>query len=210
MKHAAPQPRADDAPPAIGVVRYFTPDQTIYVEGDPAAHLILVIDGLVRSCSAFPDGRRFIGAFHGAGDIFGIESKSTYHDSAEAVRETTLVFYPTRDLAEMSGAKDKLARQVLGSMLRSLDQERGHARLLGRLSAIERLSAFLLEGFEPTNERRLLTLEMTRQDMADYLGLTVETISRSLAQLKRDQVIAFISARKLKLLNIPALRALSL
>jgi len=200
------KPQIFDPPRAIGAVRHFAAEQTICFEGDLAAHFVLIIDGLVRGCSAFPDGRRFIGAFYAAGDFFGVESRPAYQTSAEAVCGTNVIFYPAWNPVEAAGAETGLTRQVLGSLMRGADQARDHARLLGRCNAIERLAAFLLECSEPGKERPLITLEMTRRDIADYLGLTVETVSRSLAQLKRDGLIAFVSARQIRLLNLAALR----
>lgn len=207
---ALPRPRQLNAAPAIGAVRNFTADQTIYREGERAAHFVLVIHGLVRSCSTFSDGRRFIGAFFAGGDIFGFECQATYQSSAEAVCNSTLIFYPARDPVDSSTPPATMPPQVLGSLMLRIAQARDHARLLGRFSAIEKLSAFLLECSQRSKIRDIITLEMTRQDIADYLGLTVETVSRCLARLKRDGVIELISARQLKLLNVGTLRAASL
>jgi len=206
----APQPRSGAAPPAIGAVRSFAANQTIYFEGELAANFVLVLDGLVRSCSTFSDGRRFIGAFFAVGDMFGFEPLATYQASAEAVCQTSLVFYPARDPIEAYGTPGGLPKQVLESMMLCIGRSRDHARLLGRFSAIERLSAFLVECSERSKARDFVTLEMTRQDIADYLGLTVETVSRGLAQLKRDGMVQFVSARQLKLLDLPTLRAINL
>jgi CRP-like cAMP-binding protein len=94
-------------------------------------------------------------------------------------------------------------------MLRGATQARCHARLLGRLRAIEKISSFLLECHVRAHQNPNLTLEMTRQDIADYLGLTVETVSRCLGQLRRNGLITLHSSRRLDLLNIPTLQALS-
>jgi CRP/FNR family nitrogen fixation transcriptional regulator len=204
---AAAQTRPAEKNPAIGVVRQFVAEQTIYREGERAAHFVLVIDGLVRSCSTFADGRRFIGAFFSVGDIFGFECQATYEASAEAVCDSTLVFYPARDPAADGAGPGWVPRQVLGSMMGRIAQARGHARLLGRCSAIEKLSTFLLECSQRSKAREFVTLEMTRQDIADYLGLTVETVSRCLGQLRRDGMIEVLSARRLKLLDLAGLRA---
>jgi CRP/FNR family nitrogen fixation transcriptional regulator len=196
------------APRAIGTVKHFAPQQTIFAEGDPAAHFMLVIHGLVRSCSTFSDGRRFIGAFHSGGDIFGLERNPTYLASAEAVCETAVVLYPAPDWLDAACAPDALSRQIFGAMMLSTDQARGHARLLGRLRAIEKLSVFLLE-CHARSSQTVITLEMGRQDIADYLGLTVETVSRCLAQMKRQGLIGFRSARQFDLLDVKTLRAMS-
>jgi CRP-like cAMP-binding protein len=201
---SATLPRPDAGPPTIGTVRHFAPHQTIFAEGEPAAHFMLVIHGMVRSCSLFPDGRRFIGAFYAAGDLFGIEGDATYFESAEAVCETAVVFYPTLDWFDEAAPP-----QIAGAMLRGSNQARGHARLLGRLRAIEKISSFLLERFECSRQGPLVELEMTRQDIGDYLGITVETVSRCLARLTREGLIGFRSARQVDILDVATLRAIS-
>lgn len=193
----------------IGTVRHFAPQQTIFAEGDPAAHFMLVIHGMVRSCTTFSDGRRFIGAFYAGGDIFGLERNSIYLASAEAVCDTAVVLYPAPDWFNVALAPDALSRQICGAMMLSTDQARGHARLLGRLRAIEKLSVFLLECHARSSDDHFITLEMGRQDVADYLGLTVETVSRCLAQMKREGLIGFRSARQFDLLDVKTLRAMS-
>jgi CRP/FNR family nitrogen fixation transcriptional regulator len=201
--------RVDAEPRAIGTVRHFTTHQTIFAEGEPAAHFMLVIHGMVRSCSTFSDGRRFIGAFYAAGDLFGLERNAAYPASAEAVCETSIVLYPATGWFDANRPQDNLTKQIFGAMLLSTEQARGHARLLGRLRAIEKISAFLLECHERSKQGMLVTLEMTRQDIADYLGLTVETVSRGLTQLKREGLIGFRSAREINLIDIKTLSALS-
>jgi len=207
--HAAALPRAETAARAIGTVRHFTPHQTIFAEGEPAAHFMLVIHGMVRSCGHFSDGRRFIGAFYAGGDIFGLERNPSYLASAEAVSDTAIVLYPAAAWFDVLRAQDDLSLRIFGAMMRSIDQARGHARLLGRFCAVEKIAAFLLECHERSNQGRLITLEMTRQDIADYLGLTVETVSRCLGQLKRDGLIRFRSSRRLDLIDIETLRTIT-
>ena len=209
MRRDAATLQPDAARRAIGTVRHFAPHQTIFSEGEPAAHFMLVIHGMVRSCNNFADGRRFIGAFYADGDIFGFDRDPAYPASAEAVCETSVVYYTIPDWHDAERAQDSLSRQVFGAMMRSAGQARRHARLLGRLRAIEKIALFLLECDERSPPGLPITLEMTRQDIADYLGLTVETVSRGFAQLKRDGLIALRSSRQLDLLNIERLRAVA-
>jgi CRP/FNR family nitrogen fixation transcriptional regulator len=209
MTRAATLPPPDGAPRAIGTVRHFARHQTIFAEGEPAAHIMLIIHGMVRSCSSFSDGRRFVGAFYADGDMFGLERNRAYLASAEAVCETAIVLYKAPDWFEICRAQDSFSHQILGAMMLNTDQARSHARLLGRLHAIEKISAFLLECHKRGHQGTLITLEMSRQDIADYLGLTVETVSRCLSQLKHDSLIALRSSRQLDLLDLPTLRAIS-
>jgi CRP-like cAMP-binding protein len=209
MMRAAAPARPDAALRALGRVRHFAPQQTIFAEGEPAAHVVLVIHGMVRSCSTFSDGRRFIGAFYAAGDMFGLERSPGYLASAEAVCETAGIFYPAPNWPDIIHAQDGLSRRIFGAVMQSGEQARGHARLLGRLCAIEKLAMFLLECHQRADEGLQVTLKMTRQDIADYLGLTVETVSRCFAQLKREGLIGFRSSRELDFLDVPRLRNIS-
>jgi len=209
MMAAAASPKPDAGLRAIGSLRHFAAHQTIFTEGEDAVNFMLVIHGMVRSCSSFSDGRRFIGAFYTKGDVFGLERHSTYLTSAEAVCESAIVLYPATGSFSPLHAEHSLSQQIMGALMSSGEQAHGHARLLGRLTAIEKISAFLLQRHERSPDDQHITLEMTRQDIADYLGLTVETISRCLGQLKRGGVISFRSPRQLDLLNVKALRTLS-
>jgi len=198
---------SDTAPRALGTVRHFARHQTIFAEGDSALHVMLVIHGMVRSCRNFSDGRRFIGAFYAPGDLFGLERNAAHISSAEAVCETTIVHYPAPD--SLAPVQDYLCNRLFNAVMQNIEQARDHAQLLGRLSALEKLAAFLLECSGRSKIPHLLTLEMPREDIADYLGLTVETVSRGLAQLRRDGIISLVSARKLEILKLPALRAMN-
>ncbi len=209
MIRRAALPRAETSLPAIGTVQHYAPQQTILAEGEPALHVMLIIHGMVRSCSSFADGRRFIGAFYGAGDLFGLERNQIGAAAKEAVCETSIVLYPAADWSDAVHAPDDLSRQIFRSMVTRCEQARCHARLLARLHAVERVAAFLIECHLRSAMPSRVTLEMPRQDIADYLGLTVETVSRCLAQLKRQELISLRSARELDLLNISALRAIS-
>jgi CRP/FNR family nitrogen fixation transcriptional regulator len=209
MMRRAALPRAETPLRAIGTVRNFVPHQTIFAEGEPAPYFMLVIHGMVRSCSNFSDGRRFIGAFYAGGDMFGLERNPAHLASAEAVSDTALVLYPAPDWFTVFHAQDDLSLRIFSAIMRSFEQAQCHARLLARLRAVERLALFLLECHERAHLGMLVTLEMTRQDIADYLGLTVETVSRSLAQLKRDKLIGLRSSRQIDLLDIPGLREIT-
>jgi CRP/FNR family nitrogen fixation transcriptional regulator len=168
---------------------------------------MLVIHGMVRSCRHFADGRRFIGGFYTSGDLFGMERNPTHGTAAEAVCETAIIFYPAPDWH--APAQNNFSTRMVSAIMQGTEQARGHAQWLGRLTALEKISAFLLEIAARSKTPHLLTLEMPRQDIADYLGLTVETVSRGLAQLRRDGLIAFVTPRQLKILNLTALRAMN-
>jgi len=203
MNQAAAFARPASALRALGTVRHFAPEQALFREGDPAGHLMQILSGVVRSAFLRRDGRRYIEAFYASGDIFGMESGPHQARGVEAVCACSVVIYPRH------GAEAASSQQVFAAMILGLRQAQDHARLLGRASAIEKTAAFLLEWSNRAGHGTLLTLAMTRADIADYLGLTVETVCRCLAQLSRDGVIDILSARCIRVVDLAALLALT-
>ena len=193
----------------LAVTRSFAKDQEIYAEGDPATAYFKVVSGVVRTCKILSDGRRQIDAFHVAGEIFGIERGDLYHFSAEAVGEVTVLAYRRCSLDVLAAGDVSLARQVVDNALISLQRAQQHLILLGRRSATEKVATFLLDMAERVRHDTI-ELPMSRSDIADYLGLTIETVSRTLTQFERDGVISFSTARRNILLrNKAALRRLN-
>jgi CRP/FNR family nitrogen fixation transcriptional regulator len=176
----------------------FTPDQEIYAEGDEAEAFFKVHSGVVRSCRFCPDGRRQIAAFYVAGDIFGVEPGTEYRLTAEAVSDCVLIPYRRRSIEALALQDADLARKLFGHAMQGLARAQDHALLLGRKGAVERVSSFLLEWAARTSAASVISLAMTRQDIADYLGLTIETVSRSLSQLERDSVIELMTPRDIR------------
>jgi CRP/FNR family nitrogen fixation transcriptional regulator len=195
--------------PSIGPVLHFTQDQEIYGEGDAADALFKVVSGVVRTCKFLSDGRRLIDAFHVAGDVFGVEAGADYSFSSEAVCDCTIVAYRRRGLEASASQDTGLSRDLFSYAMRSLARAQVHALLLGRRSAVEKVAAFLVDWSTHSPDTGTVTLEMTRQDIADYLGLTIETVSRTLSQFERDAVIEFATARQIRLKRPAALRDLN-
>lgn len=217
-----PFPMADVVPPArpdsesagIGITRSFAKDEEIYAEGDAATRYYKLLSGVVRTCKILADGRRQIEAFHVAGDIFGIERGEEHRFSAEAVSAATVIAYRRCPLETLALSDSPLARQVVATALINLERAQEHAVLLGRKSAMEKVATFLLDMAERTHTDEMaadaVELPMARSDIADYLGLTIETVSRTLTQLERDAVIALPAARRnIVLRNKAALRRLN-
>jgi CRP-like cAMP-binding protein len=164
-------------------------DQVLFYEGDPAQHCFKVVSGVVRSCKLLADGRRYVGQFHLSGDFVAIESDDTYRSTVEAVNDATLLRFPRRALDQLMQQQPQLGKSLLGILCGDLFAAQAQMLLLGRKSAIERLASFLLEMLERTGEDDRLELPMTRADIADHLGLTVETVSRLFTQLKGRGII---------------------
>jgi len=188
-----------------GAPLHFTPDRGIYGEGDSAGLFFKVVSGVVRTCKFLNDGRRQIDAFYVPGDIFGFELGREYTLSAEAVCDCTVVPYRRRS-TKTTHDDDVISQELFPYAMRSLARAQEHSLLLGRRSAAEKVAAFLIEWAWHTGEGDIVSLAMTRQDIADYLGLTIETVSRTLSQLERDALIELPSARQIRLKDATALR----
>jgi CRP/FNR family nitrogen fixation transcriptional regulator len=193
--------------PASGPVLHFAQDREIYGEGDEAGAFFKVVSGVVRTCRFLSDGRRQIDAFHVEGDIFGLEPGEERRLSAEAVSECSVISYRRRGMERQAIGNDMLSRQLFAYAMQNMVRAQDHSLLLGRKSAVEKVVAFLMEWAE--HSPGTVALAMTRQDIADYLGLTIETVSRTLSQLERDAMIELPTARQIRFKNPAALRALN-
>ena len=176
----------------------------IFGEGDAADYLYQVSTGAVRSYKLLTDGRRQINAFHLPGDIFGVENGELHRFTAEAIVETTVRFTPRQSLFD--GGADHLVpmtTNVLKLVTRNLQHAESHMLLLGRKSALEKVAAFLIEMDRRLTAAGTMILPMSRRDIADYLGLTLETVSRELSILKEEGVLDFVgqTQRQIVLLN---------
>jgi CRP/FNR family transcriptional regulator, nitrogen fixation regulation protein len=182
----------------------FGRNEEIYGEGEPAEYLYAVQSGCVRICKVLNDGRRQIGAFYLPGDIFGFEAGQEHTMSAEAL-VSTVVRIIKRSVLDARTARDAaLANQFVKLTVSELQRAQSHVLLLIR-SAQERVAGFLMEMARRTNAASEIELPMSRQDIADHLGLTIETVSRTLSQLERNNVIALPTSRCIALRNRGAL-----
>ena len=182
----------------------------IHGENEPADYVYQVKKGAVRSYKLLSDGRRQIGAFHLVGDIFGLTNGENHRFTAEAVVDTTLWLMKRRSLEVISQTDGVLARNLLSLTTRSLQHAEDHMLLLGRKDSLEKVATFLLE-----MDKRLadaMTLPMSRRDIADYLGLTLETVSRGLSRLRRAGAISLAgdTLREITILDRKLLLALNL
>jgi CRP/FNR family transcriptional regulator, nitrogen fixation regulation protein len=203
------RPERDAGLSMTGPVLHFGQDREIYSEGASADLFFKVVSGVVRTCKFLSDGRRQIDAFYKAGDVFGLEPGGLHGFSAEAVCDCTLISYRRRGLEMLAANDDGLMSQLFSYAMQSLARAREHALLLGRRSATEKVAAFLIDGADESAGDKIVNLAMTRQDIADYLGLTIETVSRTLSQLERDALIEIPAARQIRLRNPSALRELN-
>jgi CRP/FNR family nitrogen fixation transcriptional regulator len=181
----------------------------IFGEDEPADYVYVVLSGAVRTYNILTDGRRHIEAFHLAGDMFGLETGADHRMAAEAVVKSNVLVVKRSALFSQLGRDPELGAELWHQTARNHERARAHMLVLGRKTAQERLVAFLLEMSERLASKTSLDLPMSRQDIADYLGLTIETVSRMLTQLERDGLIGLPTCRHVELRDRSALRSLN-
>jgi CRP-like cAMP-binding protein len=167
-------------------------DHEIHGQGEKARSCFRVLSGCVRVVKLMEDGRRQIGEFLMAGDLLGFDALDTHDFAAEAVSDVVLRRYPRRMVDALAESNAGLARRLRNLTSISLRMANTRLLLLGRKTASERIASFLLEMAErlPRPSARVLDLPMSRTDLADHLGLTIETVCRVLAHLRREGTIA--------------------
>ena len=184
----------------------------IYGEKEPADYVYRVKIGAVRSYKLLSDGRRQIGAFHLIGDIFGLENGSEHRFTAEAIVNTTVRLIKRRSLEMVAESDAMVSRNLLSMTTSNLQHAEDHMLLLGRKTSLERVAAFLIEMDRRLTAAGIMPLPMSRRDIADYLGLTLETVSRALSRLHELDIIGFIGSnqRQIVLLDRRQLASLDL
>ena len=183
----------------------FARNEEIYGEDEPAEYLYKVITGAVRTYKVLNDGRRQIGAFYLPGDMFGLETGEEHPFSAEAITDADGAGVKRSAVMALAARDSEVARQLWAYGARAQRAPGSHVLLIK--SAQERVAAFLLEMAGAPGARQI-ELPMSRQDIADYLGLTIETVSRTLTQLENCAAIELPTSRRIVLRNRAALRQL--
>jgi CRP/FNR family transcriptional regulator, nitrogen fixation regulation protein len=176
-------------------------DEEIYGEDEQAEYVYQVIRGAVRTYKLLSDGRRQIGAFHLPGDVFGLEAGANHRLAAEAILDTTLRLVKRKSLEQAAQGDVRVARDLWSITSGELVHAENHMLLLGRKTAIERVATFLLEMDRRIAKAGMIALPMCRRDIGDYLGLTLETVSRALSELQQQGVLGLSGARQIVLRN---------
>jgi CRP-like cAMP-binding protein len=192
----------------MGSQMRFGSNEEIYGENEPAEYVYKVIKGAVRTYRILCDGRRQIGGFYLPGDIFGLEIGKEHQFSAEAIKDVTVLVIRRSAVVSLAERDSKAARELWSFTGRELHRVQEHMMLLIK-SAQQRVACFLLEMSARLAATDAIELPMSRQDIADYLGLTIETVSRTMTQLASEQAIGLPSARRIVLRNFGALRQLN-
>jgi CRP/FNR family nitrogen fixation transcriptional regulator len=192
----------------MGALMSFTRNAEIYGENEPADYLYKIVSGTVRTYKVLVDGRRQIGAFHLPGDIFGLETGGEHTFSAEAITDCKIIVIKRSAVVTLAARDNDVARQMWALTARELQRLQEHSLVLIK-SAQERVAGFLLEMADRASSGGTVELPMSRQDIADYLGLTIETVSRTLTHLENAAAIEVPTSRRILLRNRSALRRLN-
>jgi CRP/FNR family transcriptional regulator, nitrogen fixation regulation protein len=192
----------------IGTRLRFARDQEIYAEGEPGGAWFRVVSGTVRVTKLLADGRRHVAEFCFAGDTFGFERAVERGFSAEAVTEVTLLRLPFAATEQLAEENPAFAHHLRDEMLKNLDAAQHRLFRLGRMTAAERVASFLIDLADRDDARRRIEVPMSRYDIADHLGLTVETVCRALSDFKRRGLIAGANAHRIELRDRRALAAI--
>lgn len=180
----------------------------LYFEGDDVSHLFFIETGVVRLTRVLEDGRRQVIAFGYPGDIIGFPAKGAHHTDCEALSDTKLCTIPRKALEDSSFDPD-LHKVLVDAALQEISGMQDHFMMLGRKSAPEKVASFLnvlLERIcDTSKEPPVVDLPMSRSDIADFLGLTTETVCRCLTALRKAGIIRVDGINKIAVLDTPAL-----
>ncbi|WP_334162950.1 helix-turn-helix domain-containing protein [Phenylobacterium sp.] len=178
----------------LGVRMRYGRNEEIYAQDDEVEFLYRVVSGSVRTIRLTSDGRRQLGDFYYPGELFGLEPGPDHRFSAEALTDCVVQVLKRSAVRAFSGDAE-LDRAILAETHRELERTQTHLLLLGRKSAREKVAAFLMS-LAGRGADTDVELPMGRQDMADYLGLTIETVSRTLTQLQDAAIVEFAATRR--------------
>ncbi len=186
----------------LGSLHVMPRGKTIVEQGDAAEHVYKVVSGALRMVRLLPDGRRSVIDFLLPGDFFGLAEDGTYSHSLEVLSDTSFVRYPKQQLKQLLEEDPRAGRRFFNLMCGQLSAAQERLLTLCRKSAVERIASFLLAMTERTRSPKTvdadtIKLPMCRADIADYLGLTIETVSRILTQLRESHVIDIPTASQI-------------
>ncbi|MCR9139673.1 MAG: helix-turn-helix domain-containing protein [Alphaproteobacteria bacterium] len=185
----------------------------MFCEGDDAIYIYEILEGVVRTSKLLFDGRRQILSFGYPGDLVGLSHDCFYHSDCEAVCDVKLRVHHKNACHASIESEPEFAKKLLKFAASEVNNMQEHFIMLGRKSATEKVASFLLTLLdrvgEPKNCKTCFDLPMCRSDIADFLGLTIETISRTLTKLREDGVIELPKKHRVHVCNVPGLRALA-
>jgi CRP/FNR family nitrogen fixation transcriptional regulator len=192
----------------LAMITPFHRAQEICSQGRPADHWYYLVSGAARRCAIRLDGRRQIVDLLLPGDLFGFSVLDEYDSTIEAIAEGTVVAaYPRRRVEMLADSNPQLAREIRQVAFAALSRLQAQLLILGRVTALEKVGSFILEMVSRLSaaNSNSVALPMSRYDIADYLAVSVETVSRSLTDLKHRGVIKLAGTRIVMIVNRNAL-----
>ncbi len=197
----------------VSFEKKFTDKENIFLQNDPSTHLYNITEGNVKIYQLLDDGRIQIIGFLYPGDFFGTYKNNKYNYSAEAIGNLRVCVFDQRVLDKYMDQNPILAKELLNQTSYELTLAQDRMTVMGRLNAIEKIAIFFIN---ISNQRKRIgwqsnpiSLSMARQDIADYLGLTIETVSREISKLKTSNIIKIISSKQLFINDIEKLKQIS-
>ena len=197
---------------ALGAVCSFSRNETIFDEGDEVTAFYKIASGVVRLCRVTEDGRRQIAGFRLPGDFIGVDWASQYELTAEAVRDVTAIRFSRNRVEKLTSDDPNVRAHILAHIRRDLRSAHEHLLTLGCQSAAERVASLLLQlaNRAGVGEGGTLDMQLGRQDIADYLGLTLETVSRTFSEFQNRGLIALPKRRHVTIRSLTKLRSQTL
>ena len=196
------------SPTAMGAVANFRRNTTIFNEGDEAEYSYKVVSGAVRLSKMMSNGRRQVAEFALPGDFIGLNWLNEHAMTAETLSDVTLICYSRSRLDRLSDENPEIRAELFSTLRHDLWAAQNHLVLLGRQSALERVACFLLDMMARGKNigKDMIPLPMARRDIADYLGLTIETVCRMLTRLKQCCTIDIPNRHSIIVRNLRALQ----
>jgi CRP/FNR family transcriptional regulator len=183
--------------------------ETLFRQGDPALSVFTLTEGMLKTYKILPDGRRQVTGFHMPGDFVGTSVDETHAFTAEAVEDCRICAFPVRRFDDFVEDHQPMERELYIGAARELAQAQQQMVLLGRKTASERIASFFLALSDRSKAVDVVSLPMSRSDIADYLGLTKETVSRVLSDLKGSRVIRLQAIDRVEILERPRLKQIA-
>lgn len=194
----------------VGTAHVVPRGKTVAEEGAPAEYVFRIVSGAFRMVRLLPDGRRSVIDFLLPGDYFGLAENGTYSHSLEVISDASFIRYPKEQLRRLLDSDPRASRRFFNLMCEQLSAAQGRLLMLSRKSAVERIASFILAMADRSQRKDgAIKLPMNRADVADYLGLTIETVSRTLSQLKTEKLIELPTACQIVLRDRDRLAAIS-
>lgn len=200
-----------------GRERHFAAGEHLITEGESSDYVYDLMSGTVALARNGRDGRRQILSFLGARQFLGAASTPSYPNLATALTSVTAISYPRTALDKALSSSSVFATQFHKVLTRILESAHDHVYTIGQRSAVERVASFLLylranqarfSSAGPREKSEHIDLPMTRLDIADFLGLTIETVSRAFSALKKADIVSFTDSHSCEILNIEKIRDL--